>query len=511
MERGTPDRECLIETRGITKAFGGSDVVHDVSFKLFRGEILGLMGENGAGKSTIMKVLAGVHVPDSGSLLVEGTETRVLHPQQAIENGIALINQEPLSFPDLSIGENIFVGRHPRTRFIPFVSWKGIEGRARDVLDSLGIRMDVRKRARDLSLADQQMVDIAAALSENVKILLMDEPTASLTPNEVGRLFVIMRRLREQGAGIIFVNHRIEEVFEVSDRIIVLRDGKLVAESRTEDTDANEVIRHMVGREVEAVFPRARDVSIGDPLLQVSGLSLPGIFEDISFEVRSGEIVGMAGLVGAGRSEVAHALFGIRSAQHGEIRIDGKRVHISRPSDAIRAGIAYVPEDRQHQGLFFPMSVTENATLAFLSALSKRGWLQKSSESEIATDFADKLRVVRRSMQQPVMELSGGNQQKVVLSRWLMGKPRVMILDEPTRGVDVGAKAEVHRLVQALAGQGIGILLISSDLPEILAMSDRVLVMNRGNLTANFEKGEFDSERIMRAAIGKKVIGAFGE
>ena len=438
---------------------------------------------------------------------MDGKETPIQHPQQAIENGIALINQEPLSFPDLSIGENIFVGRHPRMRFIPFVSWKGIETRAREILDSLGIQIDVRKKARDLSLADQQMVDIAAALSQNVKILLMDEPTASLTPNEVGRLFAIMRRLREQGAGIIFVNHRIEEVFEVSDRIIVLRDGKLVAESRTEDTDSNEVIRSMVGRDVDAILPRAQAVALGTPLLQVVGLGLPGSFEDISFEVRSGEIVGMAGLVGAGRSEVAQALFGMHAALRGEIRIDGKLRRISKPSDAIRAGIVYVPEDRQHQGLFPPMSITENTTLASLTSLSRNGWLLKEEENEIAAEFADRLRIARRSMQQPVMELSGGNQQKVVLSRWLMGKPKLMILDEPTRGVDVGAKAEVHRLVQELARQGMAILLISSDLPEILAMSDRVLVMNRGRLTANLGKGEFDSERIMRAAIAKADNG----
>ena len=276
MIQGLTDPRCLIETRRLTKSFVGSKVVREVSFKLFQAEILGLMGENGAGKSTIMKVLAGVLLPDSGSILVDGKETPIQHPQQAIENGIALINQEPLSFPDLSIGENIFVGRHPRMRFIPFVSWKGIETRAREILDSLGIQIDVRKKARDLSLADQQMVDIAAALSQNVKILLMDEPTASLTPNEVGRLFAIMRRLREQGAGIIFVNHRIEEVFEVSDRIIVLRDGKLVAESRTEDTDSNEVIRSMVGRDVDAILPRAQAVALGTPLLQVVGLGLPG-------------------------------------------------------------------------------------------------------------------------------------------------------------------------------------------------------------------------------------------
>jgi rhamnose transport system ATP-binding protein len=497
----------ILEVSGIYMAFGRIDVLKDVSLKLYPGEVHALMGENGAGKSTLAKIMAGVHRPRLGQIAVNGQEVVIPNPHIATNMGIALIHQEPLSFPGLSVAENIFTGRQPVQGRSAIVNWKEIFRRSKELLSSLGLRIDPRARVRGLSIADQQMVDIAAALSQEAKVLLMDEPTAALTPNEVDRLFTIMRKLREQGTSIVFISHRLEEVFTIADRISVMRDGEMVGQRIPAETSADEIIHLMVGRELTKLFERPTNYQIGAPVLQVRNLSRAGKFQDVSFEVRAGEIVGMAGLVGAGRSFVGQSIFGIAPVDSGEIVIEGNPARISSPREAMARGLAYVPEDRQQQGLFMPMSIAQNATLPTINHLARYGWLRNEAERKATYEYVERLRIILRNVDQPVRELSGGNQQKVVLSKWLMSKPKVIILDEPTRGVDIGAKAEVHRLMGELAAQGIGILMISSELPEIMAMSDRVLVMHEGRLAACLDKSELTAERIMAAATGQMVEG----
>lgn len=497
----------ILEVSGIYMAFGRIDVLKDVSLKLYPGEVHALMGENGAGKSTLAKIIAGVHRPRLGQIAVNGQEVVIPNPHIATNMGIALIHQEPLSFPGLSVAENIFTGRQPVQGRSAIVNWKEIYRRSKELLSSLGLRIDPRARVRGLSIADQQMVDIAAALSQEAKVLLMDEPTAALTPNEVDRLFTIMRKLREQGTSIVFISHRLEEVFTIADRISVMRDGEMVGQRIPAETSADEIIHLMVGRELTKLFERPTNYQIGAPVLQVRNLSRAGKFQDVSFEVRAGEIVGMAGLVGAGRSFVGQSIFGIAPVDSGEIVIEGNPARISSPREAMARGLAYVPEDRQQQGLFMPMSIAQNATLPTINHLARYGWLRNEAERKATYEYVERLRIILRNVDQPVRELSGGNQQKVVLSKWLMSKPKVIILDEPTRGVDIGAKAEVHRLMGELAAQGIGILMISSELPEIMAMSDRVLVMHEGRLAACLDKSELTAERIMAAATGQMVEG----
>lgn len=492
----------LLKATGIHMAFGGVDVVKNVDFALYPGEIHALVGENGAGKSTLSKVIAGIHQPRLGHIEVNGHPVIISNPHVATALGIALIPQEPLVFPDLSVAENIFVGRHPR-RTGAWVDWGSMYGRARELLDSLGLHVDPKTRLRGLCLADQQMVSMAAALSENARILLMDEPTSALTPNEVERLFTIMRRLRAQGVAIVFISHRLDEVFAISDRISVMRDGEMVGQRTPATTSTDEIIQLMVGRPLMALFERPASYRVGDPVLEVRSLSLRGRFENISFTVRAGEIVGLAGLVGAGRTDVGQALFGVTPAERGTITIGGVPRRISSPRDAMRYGLVYVPEDRQHHGLLMPMSVLHNVTLPTLERFASGGWLREQTERQSTQEYVQRLRIVLRHVEQPVRELSGGNQQKAVLSKWLLTRPKVIILDEPTRGIDIGAKAEVHRLMGELAAQGMAILMISSEMPEILAMSDRVLVMRDGRLVAEFQRAELSAEQIMAAATGQ--------
>ncbi len=500
-----PAREPFaIAVEGVRKSFGSVSVLEDITFDLRGGEIHTLMGENGAGKSTLMKILAGIHQPDAGRLTRNGNKLLLPSPLIAMREGIALIHQEPLSFPDLSVAENIFLGRGtPRGRFGQ-VDWAAMKSRAGELLESLGVELSPDTKLRGLSIADQQMVELAAALSQSAQVLLMDEPTASLTPREVERLFGIVRRLRNQGVAIVFISHRLPEVFEISDRITVLRDGRCIGTRAVQATSPEEIIQMMVGRELDSMYERPNSLP-GESLLEVNGLSRLGKFADISFNVRAGEIVGMAGLVGAGRTDVARAIFGIAPADGGTLRVGGQPVTISSPRDAIDRGIAYVPEDRQKHGLLLPMSIAANTSMADLNKVSKLGWLSGREERRVANSWADKLRTRLRDVAQPVRELSGGNQQKVVLGKWLQTEPRVLILDEPTRGIDVGAKAEVHHLMAELARQGRSILMISSDLPEVLAMSDRVLVMREGRISGEFLRKDATQERIMAAATGQQA------
>lgn len=499
------EQPALLATQGIYMAFGGVDVLRNIDFEIRPGSVHGLVGENGAGKTTLAKILAGVYRPKSGTILLGGKAVEIRSPSEAGAMGIALIHQEPLTFPELDVAENIYVGRLPTAKGVPFVDWGEIYRRSDALLKELAVDLNPRTKVRGLSIADQQMVEMAGALAQNAKVLLMDEPTAALTPSEVSDLFRIVRTLRNQGTAVVFISHRLEEIFEICDEITVLRDGEKVGERSPKDTSVDDIIRLMVGRPLNVFFGKSDGHTIGNPMLEVSGLSRRMKFEDISFDVREGEIVGMAGLVGSGRTDVARALFGALDTDRGEIRIAGKPVTITNPRDALRRGVIYLPEDRQHNALLMPMSIIHNMTLSVLESLSPGGWLRESRERAAAQEYVGKLNITLRSLAQPVSELSGGNQQKVVLSKWMLTKPRVMILDEPTRGIDVGAKAEVHRLIGELASQGMAILMISSELPEILAMSDRIIVMREGRVISVLGKREASAEKVMAAATGQAV------
>jgi rhamnose transport system ATP-binding protein len=492
----------LMRACAVRKAFEGVKVLQDVNFEIRPGEVHTLMGENGAGKSTLMNILAGVLQPDAGQIELNGSPVTIASPHAALRLGIALIHQEPLSFPDLTVAENIFIGRgFPRGR-MGQLNWRRMAARTRELLASLGVSLDPWARMSGLSIADQQMVELAAALGRDARVLLMDEPTAALTPREVNELFTIVRRLRESGVAIVFISHRLPEVFEISDRITVLRDGRYIGTRTVSQTTKDEIIRMMVGRPLGELYDKP-PAKIHHTLLEVSGLSSTSRrFHDISFQVRAGEIVGIAGLVGAGRTEMAAVIFGISRPDSGTIEVNGRPVTIRSPRDAIRQGIAYVPEDRQRHGLVLPMPVSVNTTLAALKDISTAGFIRPALETEIAQHWRQRLRTQLRDIAQPAAELSGGNQQKVVLGKWLQTRPRILIVDEPTRGIDIGAKAEVHHLLAELAQQGCAILMISSDLPEVLAMSDRVLVMREGRLTGQFTRGEASQEKVMAAAAG---------
>ncbi|HEX8918136.1 MAG TPA: sugar ABC transporter ATP-binding protein [Chloroflexota bacterium] len=491
----------ILELLHIRKAFGGLVALHNAQLQLSPGTVHALLGENGAGKSTLIKVLAGVYRPDDGQIILNGTQITFDSPADARDAGVAVIYQEPTLFPDLSVAENIYMGRHPIDARSRRIEWKTLHESVRELLKNVGLDLDPRERVRGLSVADQQLVEVAKALSLNAQVMVMDEPTSSLTPDEVERLFGIVRQLRENGVAIVFIGHRLEEVFAISDQITILRDGTYVGTFNTSDLTPDQAVAYMVGRQLETLYERQIG-HIGEPLLRVENLRREGVFSKISFEVREGEIVGLAGLVGAGRTEVARAVFGIDHLDGGSIKLHGKVVHFNSPRAAVRAGLAYVPEDRQTQGLVLPLPISQNVTLPLLREMTRAGILQPARERALAEEYGNRLRLRARSVRQPARDLSGGNQQKVVLSKWLATRPHVLILDEPTRGIDVGAKAEVHRLMGELAASGLAILMISSELPEILAMSDRVLVMREGELVAEMARDEATQERIMAAASG---------
>ena len=497
------DHNPILRTDGISMSFGGVFVLRDIDFAFNTGEIHGLIGENGAGKSTLIKILSGVHQPKAGEIILHDEVVEIPNPQTAISMGIALIHQEPLIFPDLDVAENIYVGHQPTRNGSRRIDWASMYKQSAEILHSLGVDLDPRTKVRGLSIADQQMVEMAGALSQSAQILLMDEPTASLTPSEVDNLFKVMQRLQEQGVAIVFISHRLEEVFDICDRITVLRDGELIGERKPDETSTDEIIQMMVGRPLSLLFDKGDKHEIGDVLLEVEGLSRIMKFEDISFDVRAGEILGIAGLVGAGRTDVARALFGVLGKDKGKIRIGGKEVQINHPRDAMAHGMIYVPEDRQHNGLLMEMSVSTNTTLAILEKIARGIWLRERRERSLTEEYVEKLNIILRSVEQPIRELSGGNQQKVVLAKWLLSEPQILLLDEPTRGIDVGAKAEVHRLIGELAQQGMAIFMISSELPEILAMSDRIMVMREGRITAQFTQDQATPELIMSAATGQ--------
>ncbi|HET7677908.1 MAG TPA: sugar ABC transporter ATP-binding protein, partial [Candidatus Limnocylindrales bacterium] len=467
----------VLEIRGVSKRFGSTQALSDVSLALLPGEIHALLGENGAGKSTLIKVMTGVQQPDTGDVLIDGRPSVVRSALEAQGLGIAAIYQEPMIFPDLTVAENVFISHRDRGRVVR----RGqMRAEARRVLGRLGVELDVDQPARGLTLAEQQTVEIAKAISLRVRVLIMDEPTASLSAHEVRRLFRIVDALRREGVAILFISHRMEEVFEVADRITILRDGRHIRTAPRAELTPASAIRDMVGRRIDDFFSRTPP-SPGATVLEARGLGRAGVFEGIDFSIRAGEVLGFAGLVGAHRTDVGLALFGISPADSGELLVDGRPVTIRSPHDALERGIAYATEDRHALGLVMPLSIAANISLPALRRyLGPAGIIRRGAERASADTFRERLRIRARSVDAAVSSLSGGNQQKVVLSKWLNTRPRVLILDEPTRGIDVGSKADVHRIVDELAQDGMAIILISSDLPEVLAMSDRILVMREG-------------------------------
>jgi rhamnose transport system ATP-binding protein len=491
----------VLALEGATKSYGAVRALRDGHIALRAGEVRALVGENGAGKSTLVKLLGGVTRLDDGRMLVDGEPVDFHSPTAARDAGIAVIYQEPTLFPDLSVAENVVMGRHPLGA-LRRIDRREMDREVQGLLDRLGVRLDAERPVRGLSIADQQIVEIAKALSFDARVLIMDEPTAALSGPEVERLFGVVRTLQARGAAVLFISHRLEEIFAICDTVTVMRDGAVVHTGRAAEMTPDEVVRRMVGRELDALFPK-EDAEIGGPVLRVHRLTREGVFTDVSFEVRAGEIVALAGLVGAGRSEVARAIFGIDRPDGGHVEVGGEALPKGKPTAAMKAGIGFVPEDRRQQGLVMDLSIARNATITRLRALSKAGLIRGGAERRLAEEWATRLQLKFHRLDDTVGTLSGGNQQKVVLAKWLATEPRVLIVDEPTRGIDVGTKAEVHRLLSRLAGRGVAVLMISSELPEVLGMADRVLVMHEGRISGELSRAEADEERVMRAATGQ--------
>lgn len=494
------DKQLTLEMRGISKRFDATQALDNVSLKLYAGEVHTLLGENGAGKSTLIKIMTGVHPPDTGEILLDGQPIRIENTAQAQHYGIAAIYQEPLTFPDLNVAENIFISHQGRGSI---VHWRTMYQEAEAIVSKLGVKLDVHSQARGLTLAAQQTVEIAKAISLKVRVLIMDEPTASLSAHEVLQLFNLVRTLRDQGVAILFISHRMDEVFQISDRITIFRDGKLISSALAPQVTPQSAIRDMVGRDLGAFFVKEKSER-GKLLLSAKNLAREGVFSGINFDVYEGEVLGFAGLVGAGRTDVALALFGAAPSTGGEIIFDGQPISIHSPHQATQLGIAYVTEDRRGQGLVMPMSIAANMSLPMLRRyLNRLGLIRRGEENLTAEDYRKRLSIRAESIRLQANKLSGGNQQKVVLGKWLNTNPRLLILDEPTRGIDVGAKAEIHNIINKLAQQGMAIMLISSDLPEVLAMSDRILVMREGRQMGVFNRENATQENVITAAMGR--------
>ncbi|MCL2735930.1 MAG: sugar ABC transporter ATP-binding protein [Propionibacteriaceae bacterium] len=487
-----------LELVDVSKNFGTVAALRHGSLRLDPGSIHALVGENGAGKSTLVKIIAGVYQRDSGTVTLEGQPVDFRNTAEARAAGIAVIYQEPTLFPDLSVTENIFMGRQLVGRFAR-IDRTAMRAQVVDLMTRLGVSIDPDRPTQGLSIADQQIIEIAKAISLDAKVLIMDEPTAALSGVEVERLFAVARSLRDEGRALAFISHRFDEVFSLCDMITVMRDGSYISTQAIADTDEPAIVRLMVGRDVGDMFPKA-EAAIGDVVLDVSGLTSPGMFADISFQVRSGEIVSLAGLVGAGRSEVVRAVFGVDPYTAGRVTVEGKPLPPHSPTAAMHAGLALVPEDRHLQGLVVEESVGTNITDAIRRTLSRHGFITRHRENESAQTWAGALDVKCSALDALASTLSGGNQQKVVLAKWLACDPKVLIIDEPTRGIDVGTKSEVHRRMSDLACHGLAILMISSELPEVLGMADRVLVMHEGRITAEFDRANATAENIMFAA-----------
>ncbi len=503
--------EPILRVEGVSKSFPGVKALDNVDFEVYPGEVVALIGENGAGKSTLMKILAGAYTRDSGQIYLRGKPVELMNPFHAQQMGISIIYQEFNLSPTQTVAANIFVSREPRQkglgRFFGFVDRRQMEAEADKLLKVVGAQARPDDIIRNLSVAARQQVEIAKALSVDASIIIMDEPTSALGDDEVKFLFQNMRELKAQGRGIVFITHRLEEIFEVADRIIVFRDGQRVGSLPIAEATTEKIISLMVGRVMDEIFHKEK-AEIGEPILEVRSLTAQGVVEDVSFTLRRGEILGIAGLVGAGRTEMVQLLFGAAPKDSGQILVEGKPVEITSPESAMRAGLGLVPEDRANQGLVLLLSVRDNTTMPTLNRLSHFGWVDRKAVDTAAEDYVSRLSVRTPSLDQKCMFLSGGNQQKVVVAKWLLSNPKVLILDEPTRGIDVGAKAEIHALMSALAKQGMGVIMISSEMPEILGMSDRILVMHEGRMAGILDRKDATQEKIMAYATGQTVEGS---
>lgn len=492
------EKQPLLRMEHISKSFPGVQALDDVDFEVYPGEILGFLGENGAGKSTLIKILSGIHRKDQGTIWFNGQAINPHTPHEAQTLGISTIHQELALIPYLSVAENIFLNNEPR-RALGWVDFRRMNRQAEELLHDLGAEIQGKQLIRELNVAAQQMVEIAKAVSHKASLILMDEPTSALSSREVEALFALMRRLKDKGVAVVFVSHRLDEVRQIVDRVVIMRDGRRVGALPIAEATEEKIIRMMVGRDV-GLFPK-ETAEIREPVLEVRHLSGQNGVKNINLTVRKGEIVGLAGLIGAGRTELVRLICGVDSHSQGEVLIEGKPVRIKSPADAVRFGIGWVPEDRKLHGLILGMDVQENATMAIMQRISNLlGAVRQQEAKKVASHYVETLSIATPGLNQTVRNLSGGNQQKVVLAKWLSTRPKLLIMDEPTRGIDVGAKAEVHALMSRLAQQGLGILMISSELPEIMGMSDRVIVMCQGRITGEFERGKLDQEEIMMCA-----------
>lgn len=500
----SPDTVLVMEH--ISKTFPGVKALQDVQLIVRKGTVHALMGENGAGKSTLMKVLNGMYTPDSGTITFDGKVVSIPDTQTALKLGISMIHQELSPVPYMTVAENIFLGREPVGRF-GLIDWRKLVANTKELLDRLEIRIDPNAMMKDLSVANTQMVEIAKAISYDASLIIMDEPTSAITEREVAHLFKLIRSLKERDVAIIYITHKMNEVFQIADDITVLRDGTHIATVPAAKTNRDNLITMMVGRELTNMFPK-EEAPIGEVVLSVRNLTRNGIVQDVSFDLRRGEILGLAGLMGAGRTEVIEGIFGIHPVDRGEITINGKKVSIKSPADAIRHGMALLTEDRKLTGIMGVLPVRDNMMIASLRNYESNGFLKKQAIEEVCRQEKGRLEIRTPTMDQVIRLLSGGNQQKVLVSRWLLTSPDVLILDEPTRGIDVGAKAEIHKLMCKLAQESKAIIMISSELPEILGMSDRVLVMHEGKVGGEFMRVDATQENIMRAATGQHGVAS---
>ncbi len=495
------DQKIILQLEGISKYFPGIKALDGVNLKVRSGEVHALIGENGAGKSTLVKVITGIYQPDEGRIILNGEEVTFKNPIASQQMGIAAIHQEATMFPQLSVVENIYMGHHLKKKGLGLIDWKTMKRHTKELLSRLELDIDPETPVNKLSTAQRHMVEIVKALSIDANIIIMDEPTSAFSTRETEDLYKIIRQLKKEGKAIIFISHKFEDIYEIADYFTVLRDGRYIGEGVVSSTEQNEIIQMMVGRNLTQMFPKKK-VQIGECILKVVGLSHETYFKDVSFELHRGEILGFFGLIGAGRSEVMETIFGILERSSGKVFLKNREIQINSPNDAINMGIAYVPEDRQIEGVILAMNIRENVTLPIIDMISGNGILDKSRERKITEEYGKQMEIKASSWEQSVNNLSGGNQQKVVLAKWLATKPEILILDEPTKGIDVATKARVHEFISELVEHGLGIILVSSEIPEILGMSDKVIVMHEGEVTGVFDRKEATSENLIKAAMG---------
>jgi len=504
----TPDADSapVLALDGIVKAFPGVRALSSVSLNLYAGEVTALVGENGAGKSTLVKVLTGIYQPDAGEIFIDGNAVKLPTPNDAARAGVTAIHQETVLFDELSVAENIFIGHAPRTR-LGLVDWNKMNTDAAALLERIGAAIKPGTLLRELGIANKHLVAIARALSVEARVVIMDEPTAALSHKEIEELYLLVEQLKADGKAILFISHKFDEIFRIADRYSVFRDGELVGDGRIEDISSAELVKLMVGRSVDSVFP-PRVGELGDPVLQVQGYSHPTEFDDISFTLNRGEILGFYGLVGAGRSEIMQALFGITRPSAGSLTLNGQTITPKSPADAINHGLVYVPEDRGRQGTITALPIVDNVALPSLRVTSSRGFVRMANEYALAREYTQRLELKAAALDQNVEELSGGNQQKVVIAKWLATQPAVIILDEPTKGIDIGSKAAVHAFMRELSSQGLAVIMVSSEIPEIIGMSDRIIVLREGRQVAQIDAQAVTPEELVRAAAGIEEVRA---